>query len=56
MLRNRLEEKCKKENLIHKSQASGKESIRTSDHLLVLKHIIQKYTKIKKAKTVCLLL
>ena len=50
MLRNRLEEKCKKEKLISKCQASGKENVRTADHLLVLKHIIQKYTKVKKQK------
>ena len=50
MLRNRLEDKCVKENLVHKSQASGKINVRTADHLLVLKHIIQKYTKVKKQK------
>ena len=55
MLRTRLADKCKNENIIHKSQASGRENVRTSDHLLVLKHIIQKYTKIKKTKTFCLL-
>jgi hypothetical protein len=40
MLRTRLADKCKNENIIHKSQASGRENVRTSDHLLVLKHII----------------
>ena len=50
ILRNRLEEKCQKNNLINKFQASGKQNVRTSDHLLVLKHIIHKYTKVKKQK------
>ena len=34
MLRNRLEDKCKREFLINKCQASGKQNVRTSDHLL----------------------
>ena len=50
ILRNRLEEKCRKTNLINKCQASGKIIVRTSDHLLVLKHIIHKYTKVQKQK------
>ena len=50
ILRNRLEEKCQKNNLINKFQASGKQNVRTSDHLLVLRHIIHKYTKVKKQK------
>ena len=35
---------------INKCQASGKINVRTSDHLLVLKHIIHKYTKVQKQK------
>ena len=50
ILRNRLEDKCQDNNFITKCQASGKQNVRTSDHLLVLKHIIHKYTKVKKQK------
>ena len=50
MLRNRLKDECKRENLINKCQASGKENARISDHLLVLKHIIHNYTTVKKQK------
>ena len=50
ILRTRLEDKCQANNVISKCQASGKKNVRTSDHLLVLKHIIHKYTKIKKQK------
>ena len=50
MLNNRLMAKCKSEKIVHRSQASGKEGVRTSDHLLVLNHLITKYLKIKKQK------
>ena len=50
LLRNRLEDKCVKESIIHKCQASGKEGARTSDHLLVFKHLIDKYVKHEKRK------
>ena len=45
LLRNRLDAKCNSEQLISKYQISGKKGARTSDHLLVLKHIIDKYVK-----------
>ena len=50
MLNNRLMKKCKSENIVNRCQASGKEGARTSDHLLVLKHLINKYVKVKKQK------
>ena len=50
LLRNRLEEKCNKEQVISKYQISGKRGARTSDHLLVLKHIIDKYVKQQKTR------
>ena len=50
LLRNRLENKCNNERLISKFQISGKKGARTSDHLLVLKHIIDKYVKLGKTK------
>ena len=43
-------EKCKIEKIVHPSQASGKAGVRTADHLLVLKHLINKYLKLKKKK------
>ena len=50
MLRTRLNNFCKKQKLISHFQASGKEGVRTSDHLLVFKHLIHKYLKVKKSK------
>ena len=50
LLRNRLEAKCLNENLINKCQISGKKGARTSDHLLVFRHLIDKYVKIGKEK------
>ena len=50
LLRNRLEKKCSTSKLISKFQLSGKKNARTSDHLLVLKHIIDKYIKTNKSK------
>ena len=50
LLRNRLEAKCIKENLISSCQISGKKGARTSDHLLVFRHLIDKYVKIGKEK------
>ena len=48
MLRKRLEKKCIENNFITRCQASGKPGAQTSDHLLVLKHIIHKYLKKNK--------
>ena len=45
MLRCRLQDKCSKEKLIRPEQASSQKGARTSDHLLVFHHIIQKYVK-----------
>jgi hypothetical protein len=45
MLRFRLETKCTAEGLIRPEQASSQKGARTSDHLLVLHHLIQKYVK-----------
>ena len=50
ILHGRLVDKCKSENSVNKFQLSGKENVRTSDHLLVLKHVINKYLKVKKQK------
>ena len=48
LLRNRLESKCNKEKIISNFQISGEKGARTSDHLLVFRHIINKYVKIGK--------
>ena len=45
MLRYRLEKFCEVNRLIRPEQASGQSGARTSDHLLVLHHLIQKYVK-----------
>ena len=45
MLRVRLEKFCELRCLIRPEQASGQPGARTSDHLLVLQHLIQKYVK-----------
>lgn len=50
MLNNRLMKKCTSEKIVHRCQASGKEGVRTADHLLVLRHLINKYIKLKKQK------
>ena len=41
---------CVENKFITPCQASGKTGAQTSDHLLVLKHIIHKYLKVKKQK------
>ena len=48
LLRNRLETKCSPK--INKFQISGKKGVRTCDHLLVFKHLIDKYVKKGKSK------
>ena len=54
MLRYRLEGFCKVNCLLGAEQASGQTGARTSDHLLVLHHLIQKYVKNnKKVLYVC---
>ena len=50
LLRNRLEAKCSNENVINKCQISGKKGARTSDHLLVFRHLIDKNVKIGKQR------
>ena len=43
LLQRRLEKKCISEKLISNSQGSGKKGSRTSDHLLVIRFLIDKY-------------
>lgn len=43
LLRNRLEKKCSKS--VTKFQISGKIGVRTADHLLVFRHLLDKYVK-----------
>ena len=45
LLQRRLEQKCVKENLIHVCQGSGRKGSRTSDHLLIVRFLIDKYVK-----------
>ena len=53
ILRNRLEDKCRRESLIPREQCSGKVRSRTADHLLVFQHIIKKYVQQKKCVYAC---
>ena len=48
LLRNRLEAKCIKENLISSCQISGKKGARTSDHLLVFRHFLRHSWRISR--------
>ena len=48
LLKNRLESFCDKNNVINKVQGSGKKSSRTSDHLMVIKFLIDKIVKKQK--------
>jgi potassium voltage-gated channel Eag-related subfamily H protein 8 len=50
LLRNRLQLFCDKNNFIHKVQGSGKKSTRTSDHLMVIKFLMEKIVKGQKKK------
>ena len=43
LLQSRLESKCEREQLIDRSQGSGKKGSRTSDHLVVIRFLIDKY-------------
>ena len=43
MLQRRLENKCVNEGIINNNQGSGKKSSRTSDHLLVIRFLVDKY-------------
>ena len=43
LLQSRLESKCVREQLIDSSQGSGKKGSRTSDHLVVIRFLIDKY-------------
>ena len=45
LLQNRLEDLCNKNNFINETQGSGKKGSRTSDHLLIVKFLIDKYVK-----------
>ena len=55
MLRQRLEKLCIDKCFVTPCQASGKAGAQTSDHLLVLKHIIHKYIKVGKQKLIYML-
>ena len=50
LLKNRLQLFLDKNNLISKVQGSGKQSTRTSDHLMVVKFLIDKVVKGQKKK------
>ena len=50
LLKNRLQLFCDKNNFISKVQGSGKKFTRTSDHLMVLKFLIDKIVKGQKKK------
>ena len=52
LLEARLKEFCKKHNLIDKAQIGFQENARTSDHILTLKTIINKYVTNQKGKKV----
>ena len=48
LLRNRLQKLCDKNDVISKVQGSGKKATRTSDHLMVIKFLIDKIVKSQK--------
>ena len=48
LLRNRLQDFCNKNNIIDSSQGSGIKNSRTSDHLMVIKFLIDKIVKGEK--------
>ena len=50
LLKNRLQTFCDKNNFISKVQGSGKKSSRTSDHLMVIKFLIDKIVKGERKK------
>ena len=50
LLEARLKEFCKKHNIIDKAQIGFQENARTSDHILTLKTIINKYVTDQKGK------
>ena len=50
LLKNRLESFCESKNIINKAQGSGKKLSRTSDHLMVIKYLIDKIVKSQKQK------
>ena len=45
LMQKRLESLCTKKSFIHESQGSGKAGSRTSDHLIIVKFLIDKYVK-----------
>ena len=45
LLQNRLEDLCNKNNFIDETQGSGEKGSRTSDYLLIVKFLIDKYVK-----------
>ena len=45
MLQKRLDKLCKSKNLISDAQGSGKTGSRTSDHLMIVKFLTDKYVK-----------
>jgi len=46
LLHNRLEGKCERESLIHRGQGSGRRGSRTSDHLMIIRFLIDKYVNV----------
>ena len=50
MLKNRLQNFIDENSFISKNQGSGKKSTRTSDHLMVIKFLIDKHVKTDKKK------
>ena len=46
LIQKRLEDKCVKENSIKECQGSGKRGSRTSDHLVVMRFLIDKYVNL----------
>ena len=50
MLKNRLQSFIDEKGLISKNQGSGKTGSRTSDHLMVIKYLIDKHVKTEEEK------
>ena len=50
LLRNRLQDFCDKNDIIDSCQGSGKKNTRTSDHLMVIKFLIDKIVKGEEEK------
>ena len=50
LLHKRLEGKCERENLITNGQGSGRKGSRTSDHLMIIRFLIDKYVNVAGKK------